>query len=148
MNPNGAATTYYFRFGRTAPLTRTTPVKSAGDGQTAKAVWNSPGHEVHRFVWVEGHPRIEFWYWCTYAVDFLKTDAGWKIWHLHVYQTWASEVTRSIVEYPAPPEPPIPNGPGRPDGPIEFETKYSLERIPQIIPVPPAPYRTYAAEES
>jgi hypothetical protein len=38
VNPNGAETTYYFRYGRTAPLTQTTPVKSAGAGTADVAV--------------------------------------------------------------------------------------------------------------
>lgn len=122
--------------------TLTTPViEIAGDGRTARAVWNSPGHETHKFRWLEGNPRIEFWYWCAYAVEFLKTDQGWKFWHLHVYQTWASEVTKSIVEHPAPTEPPIPSGPGKPDSEIPFETRYSLDRAPQLL-VPPRPYAT------
>jgi hypothetical protein len=38
VNPNGAETTYYFRYGRTAPLTQTTPVQSAGAGTADVAV--------------------------------------------------------------------------------------------------------------
>jgi hypothetical protein len=38
VNPNGAETTYYFRYGRTSPLTQTTPVQSAGDGTADVAV--------------------------------------------------------------------------------------------------------------
>jgi hypothetical protein len=38
VNPNGAETTYYFRYGRTFPLTRTTPVQSAGAGTADVAV--------------------------------------------------------------------------------------------------------------
>jgi len=38
VNPNGAETTYYFRYGRTAPLTQTTPVESAGAGTADVAV--------------------------------------------------------------------------------------------------------------
>lgn len=129
--------------------TLTTPIiEVAGDGLTAKAAWNSPGHEVHRFFWLEGSPRIEFWYWCSYNVDFLKTDDGWKIWKLHVYQTWAGEAGKTIVDTPAPPEPPIPNGPGKPDVPIQRETKWTPERSPMLIPVPPKPYDTYVPDES
>ena len=136
------------RRGELVEHTLTTPIiEVAGDAKTARAVWNSPGHEVHRFFWVEESPRIEFWYWCTYSVDFLRTDEGWKIWHLHVYQTWASEVGKSVVDSPVPPEPPIPNGPGRPDEPISFDTKYSVDRAPQLVPVPPKPYDTYVVED-
>jgi hypothetical protein len=38
VNPNGAETTYYFRYGRTPPFTQTTPVQSAGAGTADVAV--------------------------------------------------------------------------------------------------------------
>jgi hypothetical protein len=38
VNPNAADTTYYFRYGRTAPLTQTTPVQDAGAGTEDVAV--------------------------------------------------------------------------------------------------------------
>lgn len=38
VNPNGAETTYRFRYGRSVPLTQTTPVHSAGDGTADVAV--------------------------------------------------------------------------------------------------------------
>lgn len=38
VNPSGAETTYYFRYGRTPPLTQTTPVRSAGAGTEDVAV--------------------------------------------------------------------------------------------------------------
>jgi hypothetical protein len=41
VNPHGAETTYHFRYGRTTPLTQTTPVQSAGDG-TADVTVKAP----------------------------------------------------------------------------------------------------------
>jgi hypothetical protein len=38
VNPNGSDTTYYFRYGRTAPLSQTTPVQHAGAGTEDVAV--------------------------------------------------------------------------------------------------------------
>jgi hypothetical protein len=38
VNPNGSETTYYFRYGRTAPFTQTTPVQHAGAGTQDVAV--------------------------------------------------------------------------------------------------------------
>jgi hypothetical protein len=120
----------------------TTPIiEVAADARTATATWWSPGHEAHKFFWVAGAPRIAFWYFCRYSVDFIDTESGWKIWHLHVYQTWAADYRRSVIDGPPPPEPPIPGGPGGPDHPIEVETKYSLDRAPQLLPAPPAAAR-------
>jgi len=128
--------------------TLTTPIiQVAGDGQTAKAVWNSPGHEIHKFFWVKESPRIEFWYWCRYSVDFIKTDKGWRIWHLRIYQTFAADYLKGLVHAEAPPEPPEPVGVAACDMPIVERTKYSFDRAPQLIPVPPEPYDTFVPED-
>ncbi|WP_427918731.1 nuclear transport factor 2 family protein [Streptomyces sp. cg40] len=136
------------RRGELAEHTLTTPViEVAKDGQTAKAVWNSPGHEAHTFFWLPDKPRIAFWYWCRYSVDFVKTDEGWRIWHLHVYQTWASEVNSSVVSSEPPTEPPTPNGWAAPDEALTLVTKYSAEKEPELIPVPPEPYDSYVEHD-
>jgi hypothetical protein len=44
-------------------------IEIAGDGQTARGVWESPA--------VVGGSA-----WQRYGVDFIRTNAGWKIWHL------------------------------------------------------------------
>jgi len=127
----------------------TTPIiEVAGDGRTAKGTWWSPGHEAHTFFWEEGSPRIAFWYYCRYEVDFIKTDQGWKFWHLNVHQTWASEVNSSVVNSVPPPEPPTPKGWGAPDEELQSLTTYKADRAPQLIPAPPEPYSTYTAEKA
>lgn len=127
--------------------TLTTPIiEVAGDGQTAKAVWNSPGQEAHRFFWAEGQPRIAFWNWLKYQVDFIKTDEGWKIWHLHVYPTLIADYYTSWVDGEAPPEPPTPAGEAACDEPASESTIYSVDKPPQLIPVPPVPYETYETD--
>ncbi|OIJ65012.1 nuclear transport factor 2 family protein [Streptomyces mangrovisoli] len=124
--------------------TLTTPViEVAKDARTAKAVWNSPGHEAHRFFWVDGSPRIAFWYWCKYAVDFIRTEHGWRIWHLAVHQTFAADYDKSVVAGEAPPEPPMPTGWAAPDEPAADSTVYDAQRAPRLIPVPPEPYDTF-----
>ena len=67
----------------------TTPVlEVAEDNQTAKGMWMSTGailmlhdegaEEGRSFTWDSG----------KYAVDFINTDKGWRIWHLHVCDMW------------------------------------------------------------
>lgn len=125
--------------------TLTTPIiEVAGDAQTAKAVWNSPGQEAHKFFWVEGSPRIAFWYWCKYSVDFIKTEDGWRIWHLNVYPTFAADYYRSWAEGTPPPEPPLAAGKAKYDEPPSVDTRYRLDRAPDLIPVPPVPYATWS----
>jgi len=49
----------------------------AGDGQTAQAVWQSFGN-------VSGTNMLQ-WTEEKYAMDFIKEDGKWKIWHLRTY---------------------------------------------------------------
>ncbi|MGU7773516.1 nuclear transport factor 2 family protein [Burkholderia sp. MR1-5-21] len=128
--------------------TLTTPIiEVAGDAQTAKAVWNSPGHEAHKFFWVEGSPRIAFWNWLKYSVDFIRTEAGWRIWHLRVYSTFAADYYKSWVDAVPPPEPPLNEGDATYDEPPRPSTSYSTDRVPQLVPVPPEPYETFESEQ-
>jgi hypothetical protein len=63
----------------------TVVIEIAEDGQRAKVVWVSPGHET--FPVAKGPPKAH-WSWGQYAVDFRKEDGKWKIWHLHVRTTF------------------------------------------------------------
>ncbi len=49
----------------------------SGDGQTAQAVWQSFGN-------VSGTNMLQ-WTEEKYAMDFIKEDGKWKIWHLRTY---------------------------------------------------------------
>lgn len=73
----------------------TTPViEIAADGNTAKGVWISPGHKTCP-IQGEIYPN---WSWGRYAVDFIKEDGQWKIWHLHVLTTFRTPLNQSWVE--------------------------------------------------
>lgn len=63
--------------------TQTTPIiEVAGDGKTAKGIWYSPGIGTNVEI-TNGKPEISGgWFWEKYAVDFVKEDGKWKIWHL------------------------------------------------------------------
>jgi len=63
--------------------TQTTPIiEIAGDGKTAKGIWYSPGIGTNVEI-RNGKPEISGgWFWEKYAVDFVKEDGEWKIWHL------------------------------------------------------------------
>lgn len=71
----------------------------AGDGETAKGLWVTAGHDT--FVtyeepdpkefpfasYMEKHSEYDFykmtqWVWHKYGVDFVKEDGKWKIWHI------------------------------------------------------------------
>jgi hypothetical protein len=64
--------------------TQETPViEVAGDGKTAKGLWYSIGIGVRANVNSDGtYTKSTSWMWEKYAVDFIKEDGKWKIWHL------------------------------------------------------------------
>jgi len=70
-----------------------TPViEIAGDGQTAKGVWDSFGPEV------QGPNDEGGWFQAKYGVDFVKENGVWKIWHLQVYPIFTTPYNKSITE--------------------------------------------------
>lgn len=133
---------YYI--GSTVMHTLTTPViEVAGDGQTAMGVWVSPGHLT---IAQEGKLRA-FWFWEKYAVDFLKEDGKWRLWHIRVYTDFMSPYEKSwadhaIEQMEKPPqesaglivEPKPRANPYKSYGPLT---------VPRLDPVPPKPYETY-----
>ena len=50
----------------------------ATDGKTAKGLWHCQG--AYNDVEVCG--PVANWTWGYFAVDFIRTGEGWKIWHM------------------------------------------------------------------
>ncbi len=70
-----------------------TPViEVAGDGKTAKGVWDSFGASVNNPDDIGG------WLSVKYGVDFIKEDGKWKIWHLQVYPVYSIKFDKSITQ--------------------------------------------------
>ena len=142
----------------------TTPVlEVAEDNQTAKGMWMSTGailmlhdegaDEGRSFTWDSG----------KYAVDFIRTKQGWRVWHLHVCDLWRTDFDRDPVANAAPMdrgttqemidawnaraaagETVHPHGmPIIPDGPTTFHYAYASDSIAPQQPEPPLPYRTF-----
>jgi hypothetical protein len=121
----------------------TTPmIEVAGDGKTAKGIWMSPGHVTQ----LRGGKLTACWMWEKYAVDFVKEDGKWKIWHFHVYTDFQTPYEKSWVETSLepklpptfPPDFPKSNKPMTVDYP-----QYSPFTVPKNEPRPPAPYETF-----
>jgi len=128
----------------------TTPmIQVAGDGETAKGVWFSPGHETPI---KNGKPQPN-WCWGKYACDFIREDGEWKIWHMHFYDTFMVPYEKNWSETEQPPldfDPTVPreNIPPSlaqylPDKPPTHRSTYypTTEREP--IPGCPEPYETW-----
>lgn len=54
-------------------------IEIADDGNTARGIWISPGHE-----YADG----PYWAWNRFAVDFIREEDEWKIWKMRLYPTW------------------------------------------------------------
>ena len=142
----------------------TTPViEVAGDNRTAKGMWMSTGAIMMRedpeaeegcsFTWDSG----------KYAVDFIRTEKGWRIWHLHVCDLWRADFSQDPVAGAAPldrgttqemidawnaaaarGETVRPHGfPIIPDAPTTFHYAYASDSQAQLMPPPPVPYETF-----
>ena len=66
----------------------------AGDGKTAKGTWESPG-----FVTAIGDGKVNaMWMWERFAVDFIKENGKWKIWHFCAMIQMATPYEKSWAE--------------------------------------------------
>ncbi|MBN1625709.1 MAG: nuclear transport factor 2 family protein [Deltaproteobacteria bacterium] len=75
--------------------TNTTPnIQIAGDGQTAKGSWESPGFITE----LAGDNFMAAWIWERYFVDFIKEDGKWKIWHANLLVQFMTPFEKSWVE--------------------------------------------------
>jgi hypothetical protein len=76
--------------------TLTTPIiHIAGDGKTAKAYWYTPGFQAN----IQNGQGNAIWSYEKYAIDFVKEDGAWKIWHFHVYNDWEIPMGKDLAQY-------------------------------------------------
>lgn len=125
----------------------TTPlIEVAGDRKTAKAMWVSPGLQAQKDKNGKSQAMIE---WDRYAVDFMKEDNKWKIWHMQVFRifhiNWDQEWSENpgFLNIPKPVMPDMYDDYNRPDGPSINVNAYSLETVQNKIPAFPVPYETW-----
>jgi hypothetical protein len=144
-----------------------TPViEVAGDGLTAKGVWLSPGHEafptnredanVEETEQERGHKVRSSWVYGKFAVEFVKENGVWKIWHMQYFRTfqigfydswtdiekkdaWTGVVrSREVVD----------SFTGGPSAESTFTQEYDPQGTLPFWPQPPKPYETYEGSDS
>jgi hypothetical protein len=131
----------------TEHATTTSLVVVAADGQTAKGVWLSPGHET--FVSADGSANV-FWSWGRYGIDFLKVEGEWKFWRFHIYTTFRTPFSTNWVDNALGPrafefaEGETPRGMVPPTRPGTANAPYHPERAPRLLPEPPRPYTAFS----
>jgi hypothetical protein len=123
---------------------QTTPViEVAGDGKTAKGVWYTPGIR-NSVVIKNGKAEVQGgWFWERYAVDFVKEDGKWKIWHFQNLMDpgppgWGAEAEkdRTVTQETA-----------QADGkalPEKIGKTWSPTTVPSMSPRMPEPYNTFS----
>ena len=148
----------------------TTPViEIAGDRKTAKGMWMSTGVIMTQpgETAADAGDKTDFgsFHWDTgkYAVDFIRTSEGWKIWHLHVLDLWntpfgvdpvdnartadpwtTEEMIDAYRSRAAAGEDVRPMGFPIPDRPTTFHYSYCSDRPAPRMPLPPVPYDTFS----
>ncbi|MBP2663242.1 MAG: hypothetical protein H6Q71_1190 [Firmicutes bacterium] len=135
------------------PLT-TSIIELAGDGETAKGMWYSPGQITE--VGPSG-PEAQ-WIWEKYGVDFIKEDGNWKIWHMHVCTDFCVPVGTSWTDGSKDAPLGAAGGTDVDGGPqvvgmdvlpphnkaVATYKVYSKSQVPQDVPRIPEPYWTFS----
>lgn len=129
-----------------------TPViEIAADCKTAKGIWISPGLATASMP----TGKKGLWAWVKYDCDFIREDAGWKIWHMRKYEiftvptdkSWADENPMAMMAPPKPADGTAAAPPPKPlrsnDLPAGISTKYNPKKRVPAIPVPPEPFETW-----
>jgi len=115
-------------------------IEVAEDGQTAKGFWQTsgPGFTVN-----DNGAKAEI-AWENYAVDFVKEDGEWKIWHLHNITHFYYDLDQTFADQIKPKE--DTGRPGPPGGPAAGASQYSAwtpTTATNQIPIP-VPYKTFS----
>ena len=119
----------------------------AADGETAKGMWTCFGCYT-AFDPVYG-PQSH-WNWSVYAVDFVKEDGAWRIWHMR-YLTEIDTLCGSDWTKPIKPAKERPEfgllkdaALPRPNVPEMLHEPWSVKRTRAELPTLPRPYRTFS----
>jgi hypothetical protein len=135
-------------------LIGTPVIEVAGDGKTAKGEWLSlmASGKTH-----EEDPKPQAtWIWWKSAIDFVKEDGEWKVWHWLKNPYFATSYKDDWVQNSLtlrPMQPPgtmkgIP-GHGSPDRPTtRLYDSYRITREPRLEPKPPEPYQIFDPKDS
>jgi hypothetical protein len=124
--------------GSLSALNFTTPVlEIAGDGNTAKGLWYSPGQ-----VTVAAPDGVHCrWVYAKYGVDFIREGDEWKIWHLFIGEDFSIQPGERMKDIPVPD---AYDASPRPDVSLPmraYTSRYNASPYPAI----PAPYNTFDA---
>ena len=121
-------------------------IEVADDGKTARGLWYCISQETVPTSETEADAR---WYMEKLAIDFLKEDGVWKIWHVVVATDLQSEAGANYMEQKV----------YLPDEENPAYVEFGTPTIPMLThnvmfnwldnyPAPPAPYATFDEDNS
>lgn len=121
-------------------------VYEAYDGKTARGLWYCISQETLPTSETEADAR---WYMEKLAIDFLKEDGKWKIWHLVIATDLQSEAGANYMEQAV----------DLPDGENAAFVEFGTPNLPMRVhnerynwldnyPAPPVPYATFDESNS
>jgi hypothetical protein len=118
----------------------------AGDGQTAKGTWESPG-----FITEIRNGKLQaIWIWERFATDFIKEDGKWKLWHFNALVQFMTPYEQSWVTSALEPslEQERPEYFQEPDIPMVRSELYNPRKLcgplSPDFPRQPVPYETFS----
>jgi hypothetical protein len=117
----------------------TTPIiEVAGDEKTAKGLWITTGR-------VLGHKEGNLQSlspWNKNAVDFIKEDGQWKVWHRRVYKIIIHQESLD-PEIFSKSKPMQVSKEFKPDRPSTYNSSYNPNSFTKNVPAPPESYETW-----
>ena len=119
-------------------------IEVAGDGQTATCLWVVPGILAAPQA---GEAPTAAWNWAKVGMVLTREDGQWRFLRFHLYELLQFPFEGGMAEIKAPAKPDIP-AQFKPDRTDVKDYQYTAWSGPVYIPVPPAPYEHYAADET
>lgn len=126
-------------------------IEVAGDGKTAKAVWDSFGPDI------ANAGETGNWLYMRKAIDLVKVDGEWKIWHMQDYPVFNTPYDKSITQSARegfnerrggpPPGVAPPAGPPSDGASVKRLWIYDGKSVPQG-PKLPVPYCTFDPKDA
>lgn len=120
-------------------------VEIAGDGQTARGIWTCR----NSYSDLRASGPVAFYEWGWVAADFVKEEAGWKIWHLQILNDVHVQAGLQYNEAEKP-YAPVPGFEAildfmmpEPNVKMTVRELYSTSRPRTLAPEVPEPYETF-----
>ena len=123
-----------------------TPVVELGSDGTAKGMWYCHGSCAETGV----SGPVAYWTWRSYAVDFVKEDGQWRIWHMLISEDVncpsGQDWSQPYEGYPELPEFAALKDFTAPEPTVKTVLRelYHPDRPFSRLPEPPAPYEDFA----